>query len=93
MKQVLWTKKLVDTFIKEGMLTEEEKEVLLLRVKGYTIAEQAELLNVSESKVNRITRRLKIKYDALQDTIKELENKVDDLEYELEILNGLTHDT
>ena len=42
MKQVLWTKKLVDTFIKEGMLTEEEKEVLLLRVKGYTIAEQAE---------------------------------------------------
>ena len=93
MKQVLWTKKLVDTFIKEGMLTEEEKEVLLLRVKGYTIAEQAELLNVSESKVNRITRRLKIKYDALQDTIKELENKVDDLDYELEILNGLTHDT
>lgn len=71
-KQVLWTKKLVDTFIKEGMLTEEEKEVLLLRVKGYTIAEQAELLNVSESKVNRIKRRLKIKYDDLQDTIKEL---------------------
>ena len=48
------------------------KEVLLLRVKGYTIEEQAELLNVSESKVNKITRRLKIKYDALQDTIKEL---------------------
>ena len=72
MKQVLWTKKLVDTFIKEGMLTEEEKEVLLSRVKGYTIAEQAELLNVSERKVNRITIRLKIKYDALQDTIKEL---------------------
>ena len=73
MKQVLWTKKLVDTYIKEGMLTEEEeKEVLLLRVKGYTIAKQAELLNVSKSKVNRITRRLKIKYDALQDTIKEL---------------------
>ena len=70
MKQVLWTNKLVDTFIKEGMLT--EKKVLLLRVKGYTIAEQAELLNVSESKVNRITRRLKIKYDALQDTIKEI---------------------
>ena len=66
MKQVLWTKKLIDTFI---------KEVLLLRDKWYTIAEQAEqaeLLNVSESKVNRITRRLKIKYDALHDTIKEL---------------------
>jgi len=29
----------------------------------------------------------------LQDTIEELKNKVDNLEYELETLNGLTHDT
>lgn len=72
MKQILWTKKILETFIKEGMLTEEEKEVLLLRVQGYTITEQAERLNISESKVNRITRRLKIKYDALQETMKEL---------------------
>lgn len=72
MKQVLWTRKLVDTFIKEGMLTEEEKEVLLLRVKGYTIAETSELMNISDSKVNRIIRRLKIKYDNLQGTIEEL---------------------
>ena len=66
MKQVLWTRKLVDTFIKEGMLTEEEKDVLLLRVKGYTISETSELMNISDSKVNRIIRRLKIKYDNLQ---------------------------
>lgn len=72
MKTVLWTKKIIDTFIKEGMLTEEEKEVLLLRVKGYTIAETSELMNISDSKVNRIVRRLKIKYDNLQGTIKEL---------------------
>ena len=72
MKQILWTRKLVDTFIKEGMLTEEEKDVLLLRVKGYTIAETSELMNISDSKVNRIIRRLKIKYDNLQGTIKEL---------------------
>ena len=72
MKQRLWTRKLVDTFRKEGMLTEEEKEVLLLRVKGYTIAETSELMNISDSKVNRIIRRLKIKYDNLQGTIEEL---------------------
>ena len=72
MKQILWTRKLVDTFIKEGMLTEEEKEVLLLRVKGYTIAETSESMNISDSKVNRIIRRLKIKYDNLQGTIEEL---------------------
>lgn len=72
MKQILWTKKIVDTFIKEGMLTKEEKEVLLLRVKGYTIAETSELMNISDSKVNRIIRRLKIKYDNLQGTLEEL---------------------
>lgn len=72
MKQILWTRKLVDTFIKEGMLTEEEKEVLLLRVKGYTISETSELMNISDSKVNRIIRRLKIKYDNLQGTLEEL---------------------
>lgn len=72
MKQILWTRKLVDTFVKEGMLTEEEKEVLLLRVKGYTIAETSELMNISDSKVNRIIRRLKIKYDNLQGTLEEL---------------------
>lgn len=77
MKQILWTKKLVDTFIKEGLLTKEERDVLLLRVQGYTIAEQAEMLNISESKVNRITRRLKIKYDALQGTIKELPKRTE----------------
>ena len=72
MKQILWTKKIEDTFIKEGMLTEEEKEVLLLRFKGYTIAETSELMNISDSKVNRIIRRLKIKYDNLQGTLEEL---------------------
>ena len=72
MKQILWTRKLVETFIKEGMLTKEEKEVLLLRVKGYTISETSELINISDSKVNRIIRRLKIKYDNLQGTIEEL---------------------
>ena len=39
MKQILWTKNIVDTLIKEGILTKEEREVLLLRVQGYTIAE------------------------------------------------------
>ena len=77
MKQILWTKKIVDTFIKEGMLTKEEREVLLLRVQVYTIAEQAEMLNISDSKVNRITRRLKIKYDDLQGTINELPKRTE----------------
>lgn len=77
MKQILWKKKIVDTFIKEGMLKKEERDVLLLRVQGYTIAEQAEMLNISDSKVNRITRILKIKYNALHGTIKELQKRTE----------------
>ena len=53
-------------------MDKEEREVLILRVKGYTIAETSELMNISDSKVNRIIRRLKIKYDNLQGTIEEL---------------------
>lgn len=77
MKQILWTKKIVDTFVKEGMLTKEERDVLLLRVQWYTIAEQAEMLNISDNKVNRITMRLKIKYDDLHGTIKELPKRTE----------------
>ena len=58
-------------------MDKEEIEVLIRRVQGYTIAEQAEMLNISDSKVNRITMRLKIKYDALQGTINELPNRTE----------------
>lgn len=57
------------------MLTKEEREVLLLRVQWYTIAETSELMNISDSKVNRIIRRLKIKYDNLQGTLEELHKR------------------
>ena len=77
MKQILCTRQLVETFIKEGMSTKKERDVLLLRVQWYTIAEQAEMLNISNSKVNRITNGLKIKYDALQGTINELPKRTE----------------
>lgn len=35
------------------------------------------MLNISESKVNRITMRLNIKYDALQGTINELPKRTE----------------
>lgn len=65
-KQICWTKKIVDTFIEEAYLTEEEQDILRTRVAGLTISEQAEKFNISIGKVNRIIKRLKWKYDNVQ---------------------------
>lgn len=61
--QVIWTKAVVDEFIRIGGLTEFEELVLRTRVKGYSVTRQAIELNVSESTIARATKRLKIKYD------------------------------
>lgn len=65
-KQVEWNKHIVEVFIEEAMLSEEEIFILETRVKGYPISKQAELLSMSESSVNRIINRLKKKYDNIQ---------------------------
>ena len=65
-KQVPWTKIIVETFINEAMLSKEEEEILRTRAVGWTITQQALEFGMSESKVNRIIARLKIKYDYVQ---------------------------
>lgn len=64
--QVLWSKIILERFIELAMLTKEEEEIIRTRVAGWTITEQAMKLGMSESKVNRITNRLKHKYDDVQ---------------------------
>lgn len=71
-KQVCWTKKIVETFIEEACLTKEEQDILRTRVEGLTISEQAEKFNISIGKVNRIIKRLKLKYDNVQKYCKDL---------------------
>lgn len=62
-KQVCWTKKIVETFIEEAYLTKEEQDMLSTRFAGLTISEQEDKFNISVGKVNRIIKRLKLKYD------------------------------
>lgn len=62
--QVRWNDEVLNSFIKLGGLTPREKELMQLRVsKDCTLIQQADLLGVSESTANRITKRCKIKYD------------------------------
>lgn len=65
-KQVEWTKFIVETFIEEGMLSEEEAKVMRTRAQGWTRTKQAREFGMSMSTLDRIIKRLKIKYDAVQ---------------------------
>ena len=65
-KQVFWTKKVVEEFIKEGNLNERQEYIVRTRAKGYTIAMQAEELHLSIDQVNKDIAELKKLYDATQ---------------------------
>lgn len=63
MKWITWTKPLVEAFIEEGNLNERQIFLLRTRVKGYTIAEQARLLNLSVDQINKDIAKLRKIYD------------------------------
>lgn len=65
-KQVLWTKLVLETFIKEGNLNERQEFIIRTRVKGYTIPRQADELHLSVDQVNKEIAYLKKLYDATQ---------------------------
>lgn len=65
-KQVPWNKLILETFIDLAMLTEDEEKIMRTRIAGWTITKQAITFGMSESSINRIIKRLKIKYDDVQ---------------------------
>ena len=64
--QVIWTKLILDTFVEEANLTPEEKAVMVTRAAGWTRTKQMMEFNISASTLDRIIKRLKVKYDAAQ---------------------------
>lgn len=65
-KQVAWSKIILEEFISEALLTEEEEIIMRTRIKGWTITKQSMELGMSEAKVNKIIAELKKKYDNVQ---------------------------
>lgn len=66
MKQVLWNKPIYDEFIRLTILTDTQKKVIDLHVKGKTLTQIAMEINLSESSVQRTIKDLKIIYDSVQ---------------------------
>lgn len=65
-KQVLWSKVILEEFIRLAALTKEEEMIMRTRVAGWTITEQSMKLGMSTSTVSRIVAALKRKYDGVE---------------------------
>ena len=65
-KNVIWTKVILEEFISLANLTKDEEIIMRTRCDGWSITKQATTFNMSVSTVNRIIKRLKVKYDKVQ---------------------------
>ena len=66
MNDLLFNSKVLGAMQAHACLTEEETIVLQDWAKGRSIANTAMMHHMSESKVNRIRKRLRQKYDGIQ---------------------------
>ena len=63
--KVPWNRTLLEDFIKEGLLTEDEEFIMRTRLAGWSQVKQAIERNISTATVSNIVRRLKDKYNEL----------------------------
>lgn len=64
----VWTKAILEAFVDEACLTEEEELIIRSRVKGWSRTKQSMQYNMSLRKVDYIIHTLKVKYDEAQKT-------------------------
>ena len=64
--KVPWTKTMLDKFIEECLLTEDEERILRTRIAGWTIVKQSMEFGISTSSISRIIRELRRKYIQIQ---------------------------
>lgn len=64
--EVSWNKIIVEEFVELAMLNPEEEMILRTRVANWSRVKQSCEFNMSLSKIDRIIRNLKRKYDEVQ---------------------------
>lgn len=91
-RKVPWNKTMLEDFISEGLLTEDEEFIMRTRLAGWSQVKQAMERNISTATVSNIVKKLKIKYNELSEQFPDRfppirHNHVEDL------LDDLSHDT
>ena len=66
MYDLVWDKVMLGAFIEHACLTDEEKTVLNDWAYGKSIDNTAMMHHMSKAKVNKIRKKLRIKYDKVQ---------------------------
>ena len=66
MNDLLWNTRLLGAMQAHAFLTEDEQVVLNDWVRGKSIANTSMMHHMSESKINRIRKRLRQKYNGIQ---------------------------
>ena len=66
MNDLLFNSRLLGAMSEHACLTEDEEKVLKAWASGWSIAKTARLCSMDGSTVNRIRKRLRIKYDGIQ---------------------------
>lgn len=64
--KIPWTKTMLEKFIEEALLTEDEIQVLRTRVAGWSIVRQSMEMGLSTATVSRIVKSITKKYKAIQ---------------------------
>ena len=62
-KDVVWTSRVLETFIKEGNLNARQEYIVRSKARGISIVEQADYLHLSVDQVNKDIAKLRDLYD------------------------------
>lgn len=65
--KVPWNRTLLEDFIKEGLLTEDEEFIMRTRLAGWSQVKQAMERNISTATVSNIVKKLKTRYNELSE--------------------------
>lgn len=64
-RQIPWTKTLLEDFIQEALLTEDEEFIVRTRIAGWSSIKQSMERGLSTATISNIVKRCKEKYDNL----------------------------
>lgn len=86
--KIPWTKTMLERFIEEALLTEDEERILRTRVAGWSIVRQSMELGLSTATVSRIVKNITVKYKNIQSRFPDIFPPFKESKYE-EALNTI----